>query len=295
MSILANVKYYINYLYFYRRDTKIREYFTSDEYNRAIKELAEEGYSAMFLKFQALARFYSSIYPINTEESLFISQVENEYIINNIHRNYDSYLTVIKFTENFIESYRESSIGSDKNLRINFIICELELYKKELEKTLPIFEALILKRFVKKLLEMIIIKNIDIIELKDYIPNPSILNNYQKSLNSHYFFRKKMEKDIKETNKDSDINIEEKIKEEIKLSKYNYEMTKNDKAKIYPKILYLKENDETKTLKTLFRMKTSCNEIIHYVEETAKEKVNINDYIFNNFRIRYRTRKCFWY
>ena len=43
MSILANAKYYMNYLYFYRGDTKIREYFTSDEYNRAIKELEEEG------------------------------------------------------------------------------------------------------------------------------------------------------------------------------------------------------------------------------------------------------------
>ena len=60
----------------------------------------------MFLKFQALVRIYSNIYPLNTEESLFISQVENEFIINNIHQNYDSYLTVIKFTENFFESYR---------------------------------------------------------------------------------------------------------------------------------------------------------------------------------------------
>ena len=60
----------------------------------------------MYLKFQALVRIYSSMYPINTEESLFISQVENEFIINNIHQNYDSYLTVIKFTENFFESYR---------------------------------------------------------------------------------------------------------------------------------------------------------------------------------------------
>ena len=84
-----------------------------------------------------------------------------------------------------------------------------------------------------------------------------------------------MEKDTKETKKDNYINIEDKLKEEIELSENHYEMTKNDKAKINPKILYLKENDETKILKTLFRMKTVCNGIVH----------QINDYIFNNFRI----------
>jgi hypothetical protein len=86
----------------------------------------------MFLKFKTLTKIYSNIYPINTEESLFISQVENEYIIHNIHHNYDSYLTVIKLTENFIESYRESNIGLEKDFSIIFMKCELELYKKEL-------------------------------------------------------------------------------------------------------------------------------------------------------------------
>ena len=61
----------------------------------------------MFLKFKTLTKIYSNIYPINTEESLFISQVENEYIIHNIHHNYDSYLTVIKLMKislNLIEN-----------------------------------------------------------------------------------------------------------------------------------------------------------------------------------------------
>ena len=152
------------------------------------------------------------MHPINTEESLFISQVENEYIIHNIHHNYDSYLTVIKLTENFIESFRESNIGLEKDFSINFMKCELELYKKEIEKTLPVFEAVIMRRFVKALLEILIIKNIDIIEIKNYIPSPTILNNNQKSLISNYIFRKGMEKDIKEG---SYINIEDKLKEEI--------------------------------------------------------------------------------
>lgn len=75
-----------------------------------------------------------------------------------------------------------------------------------------------MRRFVKTLLEILIIKNIDIIEIKNYIPSPTILNNYQKSLISNYIFRKGMEKDIKEANKGSYINIKDKLKEEIKLS-----------------------------------------------------------------------------
>jgi hypothetical protein len=75
-----------------------------------------------------------------------------------------------------------------------------------------------MRRFVKILLEILIIKNIDIIEIKNYIPSSTILNIYQKSLISNYIFRKGMEKDTKEANKGSYINIKDKLKEEIKLS-----------------------------------------------------------------------------
>ena len=40
---------------------------------------------------------------------------------------------------------------------------ELELYKKDFEKTLSILEAIIMRKFVKKLIEILIIKNILII------------------------------------------------------------------------------------------------------------------------------------
>ena len=49
MKILTNARYYLNYLYFNRGDVKIRSYFSTDEYNKAVKELAEEGYLAMLL------------------------------------------------------------------------------------------------------------------------------------------------------------------------------------------------------------------------------------------------------
>ena len=79
MQILANAKYYLNYLYFNRGDTKIREYFSSNEYNNAIKELSEEGYHKIYLEFQDPVKIYSNQYPLNTEETLFISQVRNKF------------------------------------------------------------------------------------------------------------------------------------------------------------------------------------------------------------------------
>jgi hypothetical protein len=63
----------------------------------------------------------------------------NEYIINNIHQNEERDFTKIKFSENFIESYRESNISSEKISKINFMKRQLELYKKDLDKALPIF------------------------------------------------------------------------------------------------------------------------------------------------------------
>ena len=68
MKILTNARYYLNYLYFNRGDAKIRAYFSTDEYNKAVKELAEEGYLTMLLEFQTLVKNYANIYPLNEEE-----------------------------------------------------------------------------------------------------------------------------------------------------------------------------------------------------------------------------------
>ena len=213
MKILTNARYYLNYLYFNRGDAKIRAYFSTDEYNKAVKELAEEGYLAMLLEFQTLVKNYANIYPLNTEESSFITQVENKYKTNYIHPDYDSYSTIVYFVENFLGTYKGSDIGLEKEFRINFIKCELELYKKELQKTLPIFEALIMRRFVKKFLELLIIKNISFIYIDNYSPSPTILVNYKNSVHNNYFFREG----------NNSINIEKELEKEISEAESLYE------------------------------------------------------------------------
>ena len=199
-------------------------------------------------------------------------------------QNYNYYLTLIQFIENYIGFYRMSDIELGKEFKINFLKCELELYKKELTKTLPIIkEAVILRKFVKILLEKLIIKNIDNIDINDYIPNPSILLNYQKSLNSHYIFRKGIKNDDrKEKNKiKDDNNIEDKIKEEIKLAGIYYEITEKDNMKKNSKITYKKENNITKIIEILFKMKELYRRVSHFVDESLVEYKNINNYIFD--------------
>ena len=229
MKIFSNIKYYLNYFYFNRGDTKIREYFSSNEYNNAIKELTEEGYFQMYLIFQDLVKIYSNLYPLNSEESLYISQVEKKFISKfNFPQDNEHYKRLIEFAENYIRSYKISDIGFEKEFKINFLKCELDSYKKELEKGIPISEAIILNKLVKILLEKLIIKNIDNIDIIDYIPNPIILSNYLKSLKSHYIVRD-----------NDDMNIENKLKEEIKISENYYERNKKDKIKKIPKINYI--------------------------------------------------------
>ena len=269
MKIFANIKYYLNYFYFNRGDTKIREYFSSNEYNNAIKELTEEGYFPMYLEFQDLVTIYSNLYPLNSEESLYITQVKKKFISKlNFPQDNEHYRRLIEFAENYIRSYKISDIGFEKEFKINFLKCELDSYKKELEKGIPITEAIILNKLVKILLEKLIIKNIDNIDIIDYIPNSIILSNYLKSLKSHYIIRD-----------NDDINIENKLKEEIKISENYYERNKKDKIKKSPKINYIKENNITKIIETLFGIRAICNKIVCFSNQSFAEIKNINEII----------------
>ena len=103
MKIFSAIKYYLNYFYFNRGDTKIREYFSSNEYNNAIKELTEEGYFPMYLEFQDLVTIYSNLYPLNSEESLYITQVKKKFISKlNFPQDNEHYKRLMEFAENYI-------------------------------------------------------------------------------------------------------------------------------------------------------------------------------------------------
>ena len=97
MNFLSAASYYLQYFYFNRGDSKILQYFSSNEFNAAIKELTQEGYLKARETFIELARTYSLTTPLNKEESEFINDVKIEYLTNKKNLDAESYFLSCNF------------------------------------------------------------------------------------------------------------------------------------------------------------------------------------------------------
>ena len=170
----------------------------------------------------------------------------------------------------FVYFYKENKINFDKEYWISLLENELTVLKNIIKKINPITEAVVLRRFVKKMTEKYIKKNIAKIEIQNYFPDSKILESYKKSLSQNYIYRQGCGTDIQ-----SSINmvlkaikLEESKKKGLKLSK--------------PKLIVLDESDKANELmKVLFKIKTNCNQIIHF-ESIYKQNVLINEYVMND-------------
>ena len=183
MYLYSLASYYLQYLNFNRGESKINEYFSSNEFNKAIKDLTQEGYSQVNEIFNDLANAYALTTPLNKEESNFINNINRRCIINKKDFFFPQfYKTSISLAKTFIYIYRENKINFDRDYWICLIDKELTVLKNFIQILKPFTDAVILKRFAKKLLEIFILKNIDIIELDNYFPSPKIVENYRKSL-----------------------------------------------------------------------------------------------------------------
>ena len=182
MNFLSKASYYLKYLYFNRGDTAIIEYFSSNEFNLAIKELTEEGYTQVNEIFNDLAKAYSLTTPLNKEESDFIDNINIKCCLNK--KNYDLpelFRINIELAENFVYFYKENKINFNKEYWINLLESELTVLKNIIKKLKPMTEAVVLRRFVKKIIEKYIKKNIDKIEIQNYTPDSKILESYKIS------------------------------------------------------------------------------------------------------------------
>ena len=271
MNFLSKASYYLKYLYFNRGDRAIIEYFSSNEFNLAIKDLAQEGFYQVNDIFNDLAKAYSLTTPLNKEESDFINNINRK--CNYSKKIYDFpelYKMEIISAKAFVYFYKENKINFDKEYWISLLENELTVLKNIIKKINPITEAVVLRRFVKKMTEKYIKKNIAKIEIQNYFPDSKILESYKKSLSQNYIYRQGCGTDIQ-----SSINmvlkaikLEESKKKGLKLSK--------------PKLIVLDESDKANELmKVLFKIKTNCNQIIHF-ESIYKQNVLINEYVMND-------------
>ena len=282
MRALSNLGYYLNYLNILRGDNTIINYFSSNENYQAIKELTEEGYPQFYDEFCQIVESYSNLYPLNTSELRFIKKIERKNISKALTKNNNNYISWdIKVTSefNYIKFFKECNKNINEHYQIEILKCEKEVMRKNLEQILPITEAVILRRFCKKLLEILIKKNINLIDVENYIPDVQILNNYALSLSKNYMAYMK-------NKKEESIDIEKEVKIIISNIENNNKLdVPKDKKKKNPKLKYYNEDhNDIKVIKSMLKMKTQCNQIIHFNKKFA-DNLNINDYIYNNFQI----------
>ena len=187
MNFLSKASYYLKYLYFNRGDRAIIEYFSSNEFNLAIKDLAQEGFYQVNDIFNDLAKAYSLTTPLNKEESDFINNINRK--CSNSKKIYDFpelYKMEIISAKAFVYFYKENKINFDKEYWISLLENELTVLKNIIKKIKPITEIVVLRSFVKKIIEKYIKKNIDKIEIQNYFPDSKILESYKKSLSQNY-------------------------------------------------------------------------------------------------------------
>ena len=284
MNLWLNIKYYFKYFDIIRGQDSIKNYFSSNETFKAIKELTEEGYNEFYSKFCDIAESYSNLYPMNSAEISFIENVKNKCISNLIAKHKEKFLiwdSKVSATFDYVSLFSENKEKLNDQFQLKILQCENKLLKKNLEQIWPISEAVILRRLCKKLLEKLIKKNINIIDIDNYIPDIKILKNYLKSLSVNYFPDK--------VGKDKNFDIEKDLKKLIaELEKSEKESHKKETKKKNPSIKFLNENNEDiKIIKIMLKMKTECNHLIHF-NKNFTDNIDIIKHICDNFNIKKR-------
>ena len=277
MSIFSNAKYYFNYFNFTRGDNQIKNYFSSNETNKAIKELIEEGYSQFYIKFEELVESYSLLYPLNKQEDSFLKNIRNKFFSKaKSSADYIKYEIEANEVKNFIIFYKNDKRGLNYEYQYPINKYQIKALKASLKQIWPITEAAMTRRFCKKLLEELIKDNIAFIDLKNYTPDIQILKNYLLSVSSNYIFRKGYDEDIGTRLTNVISGLENKKKAE------NINVITN---KEIAKIIYSNENKtEINLTKIMLKLKTQCNKIIHFIKE-YEDNLDIKNYIYEKFPI----------
>ena len=135
MNILSNMKYYLNYLNFNRGDNQIKEYFSSNEFNNAIKELTEEGYVQFLEKFNEICNSYSSLCPLNRQETNFIEGIKSRCISRiKIDINYKFWECSIKLAKNYIFSFQQQRKNLKQEYQYETIEHQNNILRKSIEQ-----------------------------------------------------------------------------------------------------------------------------------------------------------------
>ena len=268
MSIFSNIKYYVNYFYFNRGETEIRNYFSSNETNQAIKELSEEGYNQFLPKFTDLINQYTLIYPLNRQEAIFIEAIKVKCFSNIKHEiNYSYFGSEVRAVKNYIASYKKERKNLNNEYQLRIKQYQIKALRESLKKIWPISEAVISRRFCKKLLEELIRDNIESISLNNYNPDIQILKNYLSRVSEDLALKLK--------NIITDLEKKQKAKN-----------IKSNKKKEISTIIFKDENNtQIKLIKSLMKLKNECNKIVQFKKD-YEDNLDIQNYIYDELQIK---------
>ena len=187
MSLISYFNYYFP---FFRGNSKIIEYF-NNPYNNAIKKLSEEGYNFID-EFFNLIEAYSNNYSLNNSELSFKMDVMAGYFKNGekyskiqIKLDYE-----IRLANSYISNFKESISNLKLQCNIKYLKNQCALLSLDINEMKPIYEAVVVRICVKKLLETFIKKNIKIIEIENYSPKKESMYSYLNSLKSNYVYNR---------------------------------------------------------------------------------------------------------
>ena len=266
--MFSNIKYYLNYLYFNRGDSEIRNYFSSNETNQAIKELIEEGYNQFLPKFTDLINQYTLIYPLNRQEAIFIEAIKVKCFSNIKHEiNYSYFGSEVRAVKNYIASYKKERKNLNNEYQLRIKQYQIKALRESLKKIWPISEAVISRRFCKKLLEELIRDNIESISLNNYNPDIQILKNYLSRVSEDLALKLK--------NIITDLEKKQKAKN-----------IKSNKKKEISTIIFKDENNtQIKLIKSLMKLKNECNKIVQFKKD-YEDNLDIQNYIYDELQIK---------
>ena len=271
MYILKNARKYFNvYLLGYRYDKEVIKYF-NDPYKNAIKNLFKDGYP-VDEEYDKLYEEYKRKYtPLNNEEisyfqsnhlrkTTYITELISikEILLQEDKVNLTSYILIMDTKNNEFESYLKN--------KLSIFSFHSDILSKEIKRINPVYNAVVLRKFVKFLEEKLIFKYINNFDVKNFVPNIETMNKYRNKLdkiefNNHY-------------------NLMTKIDQEISSIKA-LNLKKNKTEKLKPRIEYSSYNKIAKIHKILHNIRIYCNNIIHF-DPNQEVKFNLDESIFQN-------------
>ena len=275
--MIKNVgKYFYRYIWGYRYDNEIINYF-NDPYRNAIQTLYSDGYPVEKEYFRLIREYRMRYSPLNNEELeyIFIKNIVDEKINLDLELKYFESKREIIQNKSFILLNHTKYYGleTDYKNQIKTLSIHSEILSKEIKRINPVYNAVIIRKMVKFLEEKLIQTFIQYFDVENFHPKNDLLNKYKERVLEIEFDKKS----------ECIANIDKLLGLRPK------ELNKNENKKIKPKIKYLDNNNITKIERIFHNIRKYCNSIIHF-DPKKKVAFNLDTSIFWDIIIQTETK-----